>query len=140
MIECGHWGCLAQHTPHACNKQAIHLDVSDAEAQHRLQNRLVHPASGRVYNMETVPPNMPFTDDVTGEPLVRRADDVEERLRTGAEDEWGSLARRLSVWTEEAAGVFEHYQKQGKLAVVAAEARPEEVMRRVEEVLKGVGR
>lgn len=119
--------------------QVIELEVTDEAATRRLQNRLVHPPSGRVYNAETAPPKVPFTDDVTGEPLVRRADDVEEKLRTGEEDEWGSLARRLQVWKEETADVLGYYEKRGKLAVVAAEAGPAEVMRRVEAVLEGVG-
>lgn len=120
--------------------QVIDLEVSDAEATRRLEHRLVHPPSGRVYNEQTIPPRVPFTDDVTGEPLVRRADDVEEKLRRpGGDDEWGSLARRLSVWGEEAGRVLGYYRAQGKLAVVEGEAPPEEVMRRVEKALEGTG-
>lgn len=113
--------------------------MSDAEAQRRLEHRLVHPASGRVYNAQTAPPRAPFTDDVTGEPLVRRADDVEEKLRKGEDDEWGSLARRLAVYREEAGRVLGYYARQGKLAVVNAAPPPEEVMRRVEAALEGTG-
>jgi len=45
----------------------------------------VHPPSGRVYNESYNPPKIPGKDDVTGEPLIQRADDhpdtVSERLR-----------------------------------------------------------
>jgi adenylate kinase len=118
----------------------IALEVSDAEAQRRLEHRLVHPPSGRIYNETSIPPRIPFTDDVTGEPLVRRADDVEEKLRRSEDDEWGSLARRLAVWREEAGAVLKYYRDKGQLAMVQAEAPPEEVMRRVEAVLEGTGK
>lgn len=118
----------------------IALEVSDAEAQRWLEHRLVHPPSGRVYNERSAPPRLPFTDDVTGEPLVRRSDDVEESLRRREDDEWGSLARRLAVWREEAGAVLRFYRDKGKLAMVQAEAPPDEVMRRVEAVLEETGK
>lgn len=86
-----------------------------------------------------MPPRVPFTDDATGEPLVRRADDVEDKLRRSEDNEWGSLARRLAVWREEAGRVLAYYQRQEKLAVVKAEAPPQEVFRRVEAALEGTG-
>ncbi len=38
-------------------------------------DRWVHPGSGRTYNLSYNPPKVPFTDDVTGEPLIQREDD-----------------------------------------------------------------
>ena len=45
------------------------LAMSDEVAEGRLRNRLVHKASGRVYNTVSFPPKEEGKDDVTGEPL-----------------------------------------------------------------------
>jgi len=51
----------------------------------RIASRFIHPGSGRVYNLNYNPPRVPGQDDVTGEPLVQRPDDIpevyERRLR-----------------------------------------------------------
>lgn len=73
-----------------CVKRGINFDkifhilVDDEEVIKRIANRRIHPASGRVYNIETLPPKVEGLDDVTGEPLIQRNDDklevVKERL------------------------------------------------------------
>lgn len=64
--------------------KVIFLDVSDEVVRDRIVNRRVHPESGRVYNIKTMPPKVEGLDDVTGEPLVHRSDDraeiVDQRL------------------------------------------------------------
>lgn len=115
--------------------RVIDLEVDDATAKRRLENLLVHPPSGRIYNLETRPPKVPFTDDVTGEPLVRRADDVEGLVRRTEEDEWGTIERRLKIYEEETGPVIDYYKRRGKVAVVDAEEQPEVVFKRVEEVI-----
>lgn len=40
-----------------------------------LKDRWIHPGSGRIYNYSYNRPKVDGLDDVTGEPLVRRADD-----------------------------------------------------------------
>lgn len=57
------------------------LDVSEDVILSRLKDRWVHPASGRVYNTNYNAPRVAGKDDVTGEPLERRADDTEETVR-----------------------------------------------------------
>jgi adenylate kinase len=46
---------------------------------------LFYPASGRVYHRKFKPPNVEEVDDVTGEPLIVRKDDMvevfEQRMR-----------------------------------------------------------
>lgn len=56
------------------------IDVSDDIVKERIVNRRVHTASGRVYNIKTMPPKVDGVDDVTGEPLTHRNDDRAEVL------------------------------------------------------------
>merc|ERR1712137_367985 len=46
----------------------ISLDVPDEEIVQRVQGRLTHLASGRVYNTDFNPPKVAGVDDLTGEP------------------------------------------------------------------------
>ncbi|WPK27025.1 hypothetical protein PUMCH_004396 [Australozyma saopauloensis] len=56
----------------------VELDVDQDVILQRIESRWVHPGSGRVYNIDYNPPKVPFKDDVTGEPLVKRPDDTAE--------------------------------------------------------------
>lgn len=64
----------------------INIEVADAEILKRMSGRRVHPGSGRSYHVDFNPPKVAGKDDVTGEPLVQRADDkettVKERIAT----------------------------------------------------------
>ena len=63
----------------------VEIQVSEAVLVRRISGRRIHEASGRTYHVNFDPPRVPGKDDVTGEPLVQRADDndevVRERLR-----------------------------------------------------------
>ena len=59
----------------------VEIEVGDVEIQRRMSGRRVHPASGRTYHIDFNPPRVPDIDDVTGEPLVQRADDNEETVK-----------------------------------------------------------
>lgn len=56
----------------------VELDVDQSIILQRIEARWVHVPSGRVYNLDYNPPNVPFKDDVTGEPLSKRDDDNPE--------------------------------------------------------------
>lgn len=58
----------------------VEIAVPDAEILKRLGGRRVHPPSGRSYHVVFNPPKVDGKDDVTGEPLVQRADDNEETV------------------------------------------------------------
>lgn len=64
----------------------INIEVADEEILKRMSGRRVHPGSGRSYHVDFNPPRVAGKDDVTGEPLVQRADDnektVKERIAT----------------------------------------------------------
>ncbi len=64
----------------------------------RITGRLVHPASGRVYHRVNNPPKQEGLDDVTGEPLVHRADDEEATVRD-----------RLRVYNDQTAPLVDYY-------------------------------
>ncbi|KAI1091678.1 adenylate kinase [Rostrohypoxylon terebratum] len=70
----------------------------------RISSRWVHEPSGRVYNTTFNAPKIPGFDDITGEPLVQRADDSEEVYRT-----------RFRKFQETSEPLLEHYAKKGVL-------------------------
>jgi adenylate kinase len=72
--------------------------------------RLIHPASGRTYHEEFSPPKQALKDDVTGEPLIRRADDNPEILK-----------KRLDSYHKQTTPVIEYYKKRGIWSKVNAE-------------------
>eukprot|EP01038_Epipyxis_sp_PR26KG_P016850 gene16850-23082_t len=62
--------------------KVINLAIDDELLIKRVTGRLIHPSSGRAYNIYFNPPKVAGKDDETGEPLIRRGDDTEEKLRT----------------------------------------------------------
>lgn len=77
----------------------IELRIPDEELVRRLSGRRVHPASGRVYHIQYHPPKTPDIDDVTGEPLIQREDDLEE-----------TVMHRLRVYHQQTQPVIAYYQ------------------------------
>ncbi|KAI0454879.1 P-loop containing nucleoside triphosphate hydrolase protein [Xylaria acuta] len=70
----------------------------------RISSRWVHEPSGRVYNTTFNAPKTPGRDDITGDPLVQRADDSEEVYRA-----------RFQKFRETSEPLLEHYAKKGVL-------------------------
>jgi adenylate kinase len=77
----------------------IEIDVPDEEIVKRLSGRRVHEASGRVYHVIYNAPKHEGHDDITGEPLVQRPDDLEETVR-----------KRLQVYHEQTKPLVGFYQ------------------------------
>jgi len=82
----------------------ISLDVPDDEIVQRVQGRLTHLPSGRVYNTDFNPPKVAGIDDVTGEPLIQREDDKPEAVR-----------QRLQSYHSNILPILDFYDKRGKL-------------------------
>lgn len=59
----------------------VEFAIEDSLLIRRITGRLFHKPSGRSYHEEFLPPKAPMTDDVTGEPLVRRSDDTPDMLQ-----------------------------------------------------------
>ena len=75
----------------------IELVVPDEEIIRRLAGRRIHPASGRIYHIETNPPKHFNLDDITNEPLVQREDDAEDVIRKRL-DVYHALSQPLVAW------------------------------------------
>ena len=77
----------------------INLEIDDQILIKRITGRLVHAASGRSYNIFFNPPKVPGIDDVTGEPLMKRGDDTEDKLKN-----------RLDEFHNKTTPVLEYYK------------------------------
>ncbi|HCI53045.1 MAG TPA: adenylate kinase [Gallionella sp.] len=77
----------------------VEIDVADSEIIQRMSGRRVHPASGRTYHTVFNPPKVAGRDDITGEELVQRPDDVEE-----------TVIKRLNVYHDQTKPLVEYYQ------------------------------
>jgi adenylate kinase len=80
--------------------KVVNLEIDDELLVKRVTGRLVHPASGRSYNIYFNPPKVAGKDDLTGEPLIHRGDDTEDKLRT-----------RLQEFHAKTTPVLDHYKK-----------------------------
>jgi adenylate kinase len=76
----------------------IEIDVIDGEIIQRMSGRRVHPNSGRSYHTVFNPPKVPGTDDITGEELVQRPDDVED-----------TVIKRLNVYHDQTKPLVDYY-------------------------------
>jgi adenylate kinase len=85
-------------------KQPLHavveFGIDDSLLVRRICGRWFHLASGRSYHTEFNPPKVSGVDDVTGEPLIRRADDNPDTLK-----------KRLDTYHEETVPLIGFYQK-----------------------------
>jgi adenylate kinase len=78
----------------------LEIDVPDAAIVERMSGRRAHLASGRTYHVKFNPPKVAGIDDVTGEPLVQRADDSEETVK-----------KRLAVYHAQTRPLVEYYTR-----------------------------
>ena len=82
----------------------IEIQVPDKEIIERLGGRRIHPESGRIYHIKYSPPKEEGKDDITGESLIVRDDDIEEtilqRLAT-YHDQTEPLVSFYSDWSKE---------------------------------------
>ncbi|KAF1835433.1 adenylate kinase [Decorospora gaudefroyi] len=85
----------------------VHLNTPSDIIIDRICNRWVHESSGRVYNTTFNAPKVDGKDDLTGEPLMRRADDDPEVWKA-----------RLKSFRETSEPLLEHYDKLGVLWTV----------------------
>lgn len=95
---------------------AVEFSIDDVQLVKRICGRLVHPSSGRTYHEEFHPPKHQGKDDITGEPLVKRADDNEQTLR-----------KRLETYHQQTAPVVEYYRQQGIWNRLDASGSPDTV-------------
>lgn len=78
----------------------IEIEVEDDEIVKRLSGRRIHPDSGRIYHILYNPPQIPNKDDVTGEALMQRKDDIEATIR-----------ERLRIYHQQTKPLLSYYKK-----------------------------
>ena len=79
----------------------IEIKVDDDVIIDRMTGRRVHPGSGRNYHLIYQPPTNEGVDDITGEPLIQREDDMPETVK-----------HRLQVYQDETKPLVAYYQSQ----------------------------
>ncbi len=87
---------------HTALDAVIEFAIDDSLLVRRITGRLIHQASGRSYHEEFHPPKSPMTDDVTGEPLIRRSDDNAD-----------ALIKRLQSYHTQTKPLAEYYARRG---------------------------
>ncbi len=78
----------------------LEIDVPDEAIVERMSGRRVHVASGRTYHLRFNPPKVVDLDDVTGEALIQRVDDLEE-----------TVTKRLAVYAAQTRPLVEYYAR-----------------------------
>lgn len=76
----------------------VEIDVADREIITRMSGRRVHLPSGRTYHVLFNPPKVEGKDDVTGEDLIQRPDDVED-----------TVIKRLNVYHDQTQPLVQYY-------------------------------
>jgi len=84
----------------------VEVNVEDSEIISRLSGRRVHEASGRTYHIKYNPPKVNGKDDITGDALIQRADDLEE-----------TVMKRLQVYHSQTEPLVEFYKNLGNSKV-----------------------
>jgi adenylate kinase len=87
----------------------LEIDVPFDAIIERMSGRRSHPASGRTYHVKFNPPKVAGADDVTGEPLVQRADDQEATVKN-----------RLDVYSAQTRPLVDYYSNWAKAEPAAA--------------------
>ena len=76
----------------------VEIDVPDSEIVNRMSGRRAHLASGRTYHVVYNPPKVEGKDDLTGEDLVQRDDDMPAVVKD-----------RLEVYHKQTAPLINYY-------------------------------
>jgi adenylate kinase len=79
----------------------IEIKVDDEVIVDRMSGRRVHPGSGRNYHLIYQPPKNEGVDDITGEALIQREDDMPETVK-----------HRLQVYQDETKPLVTYYESQ----------------------------
>ena len=87
----------------------LEIDVPFDAIIERMGGRRSHPASGRTYHSKFNPPKVEGRDDVTGEPLIQRADDQEETVK-----------KRLEVYSAQTRPLVAYYADWARAQPAAA--------------------
>jgi len=101
----------------------VEFAIDDSLLVSRINGRLFHMKSGRSYHTEFNPPKVEMTDDITGEPLVRRSDDNETALK-----------KRLDSYHKVTKPLVDYYSKRGIHEAVDASKSPKVVFAAIQSI------
>jgi adenylate kinase len=104
---------------------AVNFRISYTDLVRRLTGRRTCVLCGEIYNIHFRPPKVEGRCDRDGGELKQRADDREEVIR-----------ERLNAYERQTQPLVEFYRERGALLDVDAEAAPEELTRRLLELLE----
>ncbi|CAH0562506.1 unnamed protein product [Brassicogethes aeneus] len=104
----------------------IEFGISDSLLVRRITGRMIHQASGRSYHEEFAPPKKPMTDDLTGEPLIKRSDDNVEALK-----------KRLNAYHTQTKPLVDYYQIRGIHFAVDAAQSSRDVFKNIDSIFLG---
>ena len=82
----------------------IEIQVPDEDIIERLSGRRIHLKSGRIYHIKYSPTKEEGKDDITGEPLIIRDDDIKETILKRLEtyhQQTEPLVSFYSCWSDE---------------------------------------
>ena len=109
----------------------VEIQVPDEDIVARMSGRRVHTTSGRTYHIIFNPPRVEGKDDETGEPLIQRADDLEEIVRD-----------RLGIYHEQTQPLVDYYSDDAecnsgalRFSVISGVGALYEVKERISKVL-----
>ncbi len=102
----------------------LRLLLKDEVVVRRIAGRRFHVESGRSYHVEFYPPEIAGKDDLTGEPLIQRADDNEEVVQS-----------RLNIYHEQTEPLVKYYEKKGVLVSIDGLGTPDEIFAKIKTAL-----
>ena len=105
----------------------VSLEIDEKECVRRIANRRTCPQCGLTYNPSTNPPKKAGKCDRDGSSLILREDDRPETVR-----------ERLKVYRRLTQPLIDYYKKTDRLFSVEASSSPDEVFKRLSEILKTV--
>lgn len=101
----------------------VEFAIDDNLLFRRITGRLIHPGSGRSYHEEFAPPKKPMTDDITGEPLIKRSDDNVEALK-----------KRLATYHTQTRPLVDYYQIRGIHYRIDASQAAKDVFKNIDSI------
>lgn len=102
----------------------VHLTADDGRIVERMTGRRICSNCQATYNLRFSPPRTPGVCDVCGGPVVQRADDTEDVIRT-----------RLETYRRQTAPLVAFYRQRGLLHDVNGEAAAEQVEASIARIL-----
>jgi adenylate kinase len=82
----------------------IVMQVDDRVIIERMSGRRVHSSSGRIYHIKYDPPNIENIDNISGEALIIRPDDIKE-----------TVEKRLMIYHDLTSPLIKFYSKKNQL-------------------------